>query len=146
MIVGDSQRFSATARDVSGQSAGARRLTWTSSDNRVASVSARGTVFGLAPGRATITATTDGGTRGTAAVSVSQAAAGVLRVLLTTWANVTVDGNGRGQPSHLEIPVSSRTPHVLRFERVGYETVDTTVILQPGETLTLRINMKQRTP
>jgi serine/threonine-protein kinase len=67
---------------------------------------------------------------------------GVLQVLIRPWANVFVDGTAHGSNTRLVDTLAAGT-HTLRFERNGFVTVDTTVTLRPGQTLQLRIRMRQ---
>jgi len=57
---GRAMQFSARLRDADGRILTERAVTWSSDNERVATVSASGQVGGVAPGRATITATSDG--------------------------------------------------------------------------------------
>jgi uncharacterized protein YjdB len=57
--VGETTTWTAAARDRSGNTLADRRVTWSSSDPRVATVS-NGVITGLAPGRAEIAAEVDG--------------------------------------------------------------------------------------
>jgi serine/threonine-protein kinase len=68
--VGSSVRLGASAYDQRGSSMAGRSFTWSSSDPRVAQVSADGLVTGIAEGTAEITAS-NGGRSGTATVDVS---------------------------------------------------------------------------
>jgi hypothetical protein len=70
----------------------------------------------------------------------------VLQMLITpVWARVYVDGISRGSRAR-GVDTLQAGIHRLRFERAGYVTVDTTVNLQPGELLRLRVQMRQRNP
>jgi hypothetical protein len=72
--VGGSVTLAAAARDSSGGSLLGRSVTWSSSAAAIASVSPSGVVTGLAPGSATISATSEGQS-GAALVTVTAAAA-----------------------------------------------------------------------
>jgi len=72
--VEDTQQFSATLRDASGNVLTGRTITWTTSSQTVAPISSSGLVTGGEPGQATITATSEGRS-GTATVTVTQALA-----------------------------------------------------------------------
>ena len=63
-------QLTATPQDSNGNPLTGREVTWASSDGAVATVSATGLVTGVAPGSATITATSEGQS-GTAAVTVT---------------------------------------------------------------------------
>lgn len=58
--VGESVTLAATPRDAAGQALTGRQLTWSSSDNTVATVSSAGAVTGIASGPATITVSAPG--------------------------------------------------------------------------------------
>ena len=59
LTVGDTKQLSATVKDAAGNTIG-RPLTWATSDQSIATVSASGLVTAKAPGTATITASADG--------------------------------------------------------------------------------------
>jgi len=69
VVQGDTEQLTVTLKDAHG-SVLTRPVTWSSSDNAVASVSASGLVTANSPGTATITATSEGQT-GTSSVTVS---------------------------------------------------------------------------
>ena len=69
LIRGETVQLAATLKDASGTVLTDRAVTWTSSDNTIAIVSAAGVVTGVAPGAVTITATSEGKSA-TAAVTV----------------------------------------------------------------------------
>jgi uncharacterized protein YjdB len=71
--VGQSTQMTATATAANGTVLTGRPVTWTSSDNSVASISSQGLLTAVISGTATITATTEGKTA-TATVTVSNAA------------------------------------------------------------------------
>lgn len=71
LTVGATAALTATARDAGGNALSGRAVSWTSSDANVASVDGGGTVRGVAPGAAQITATVEGRT---ASVSIVVAA------------------------------------------------------------------------
>jgi uncharacterized protein YfaP (DUF2135 family) len=80
LVAGTTGQLNATTRDASNTIVTGRVVTWSSSDINVATVNTTtGLVTAVAPGNATITATSEGKT-GTAGVSVTPAAApGILR-------------------------------------------------------------------
>jgi serine/threonine protein kinase len=87
--------------------------------------------------------------RGSLAVSrpprKTQAAVATLIIRVSTgWARIYVNGDLRGErPVHREeLPPGT---HTLRFERVGFASVDTTVTLGAG-TSVLEIRMRRTTP
>jgi uncharacterized protein YjdB len=79
MSVTQSTQLSAIARDANGTVLTGRSVTWSSSDNAVAMVSAQGMLTAVAAGTATITATTEGKSA-TAAVTISNFAVGSVSV------------------------------------------------------------------
>jgi len=70
IFVGATSQLTATAKDASGNAVSGAAVTWTSSSDAIATVSASGLVTGVAPGTATITATSNGKT-GTATLTIS---------------------------------------------------------------------------
>lgn len=78
IIEGESAVLSAS---VSPEAASDRAVAWSSSDRSVATVDKAGTVHGLRPGTATVTATAEGKS-GTCAVTVKAKAVGVTEVTL----------------------------------------------------------------
>lgn len=69
VAVGQTTQATATATDANGATLTGRTVTWTSSDNNIATVSSTGVVSAVAAGTATITATVEGKT-GSASVTV----------------------------------------------------------------------------
>src|SRR6266705_6133899 len=69
VVTGSTQQLAATLKDASGNVLTGRSVAWTSSNAVVVTVSASGLVSTVAPGSATITATS-GTVRGTAAITV----------------------------------------------------------------------------
>ena len=76
------QQASAVLRDAAGQVLGGRAVAWSSSNAAVATVSAVGLVGGVAPGTATITATSEGKS-GSTVVTVQVPAVPVATVTVT---------------------------------------------------------------
>ena len=70
LVIGGTVPLGATVKDTRGVVVTDRVVTWTSSNDLVATVSRSGVVTGVAPGSATITATSEGKT-GTASVTVN---------------------------------------------------------------------------
>jgi serine/threonine protein kinase len=162
-------RLSVEARDASGKVLGRHRHDWVSSDPAVATVSSAGVVTGVAPGSARITATSAGLVSAPVAVTVTGGAPagggvtggsvvvvggegggsggpGVLQMLVTPWAYVSIDGLPRGQRTRGVDTLPAGRAHRLHFERVGFVTVDTTVMLRSGEQRLLKIQMTPRNP
>ncbi|HEV8149637.1 MAG TPA: Ig-like domain-containing protein, partial [Gemmatimonadales bacterium] len=73
VIQGDTLRLTATAKTASGTVLSGKTASWSSSNAAVATVSSLGTVTGVTPGNATITATVEGKT-GSAQVKVERGA------------------------------------------------------------------------
>ena len=58
---------------------------------------------------------------------------GLLQMRVRPAAFVWLDGDSLGDLNQEELELSSRVRHLLEFRREDYATIDTTVILQPGE-------------
>ncbi len=149
--VGDATRLRARLRDERGESVEGV-VIWESADPSVATVSDDGVVVARRPGTTRVVATADG-VQGAGTVVVTPREppppardVAILRMLISPWANVAVDGQDRGQRVRGEDTLSAGVGHRLRFSRDGYVTVDTTLTLRPGEQRLLRILMKRRTP
>jgi Domain of unknown function (DUF1929)/Invasin, domain 3/Bacterial Ig-like domain (group 2) len=84
VVVGGTVELTATPKDVAGQPLTGRTITWGTDAPLVATVSLTGLVTGLAPGSATITATSEGQS-GTSSVTVST---GGTSALLGQWSAV----------------------------------------------------------
>src|SRR5207249_3393785 len=72
VLVGATVQLTATLKDAAGNLLSGRSVTWASSTPAVATVTSAGLVTGVAPGAATITATSEG-QRGTAAITGTSA-------------------------------------------------------------------------
>ena len=105
ITVGQTVTLTATTTDASGNPLSGRIVGWSSSDNTIASVSASGVVTALAPGAATITASSEGQS-GTAIVTVGPVPVATVSVTpaqptLTVGQTVTLTANpmdASGQP------------------------------------------------
>ena len=82
MVEGDTMRLAAVARDAAGNPLTGRAVTWSSSSDAVATVSAGGTVTAVSAGTVTITATVEGKS-GSVELTVAPAL-GTLRVSVET--------------------------------------------------------------
>jgi len=154
VTVGDTARLRALATNERGETGGGV-VIWESSNPAIAAVTARGGAVGVAPGAARIVATS-GGVSGSASVTVvparrqppggqgRPAGIAVVRLLVSPWANLSIDGVRRGLRTRGEDTVTAGVRHRLRFEREGFVTVDTSVTLRPGEQRLLRIQMIRR--
>ncbi|HYT73081.1 MAG TPA: Ig-like domain-containing protein [Gemmatimonadales bacterium] len=120
IVVGGAVRLSATARDWRGTRLAGRPLTWSSLDPGTAAVAPDGFVSGLAPGSATITATSEGQTGATtidvtrvsfAALSASPAAhtCGVTAAgAAFCWGSDAVEQLGDGPAADNASPIGVR--------------------------------------
>src|SRR2546425_5269386 len=70
VAIGQTVQLTATPRDASGNPLTGRAISWSSSDNTIATVSSSGLVTGVVAGAVTITATSEGQS-GTASITVS---------------------------------------------------------------------------
>ncbi len=93
IMVGETQQFSAVAKDGDGNTVSSVTVTWASSNTDVATVSGSGLVTAVAAGQAAVTATIEG-VAGSAAVTVSagiQACANAKTVSLAIGGSATYD-------------------------------------------------------
>jgi hypothetical protein len=153
LTVGGSAQLQARLLDERGEEI-TGVVIWHSADPAVVTVSTRGVVSGRGAGTTRVVATADG-ISGAAMVVIAPTEprpepptrrTAVLRMLISPWANVTIDGQARGQRVRGEDTLSAGVPHRLRFTRDGYQTVDTTMTLRATEQRLLRILMNRRTP
>ena len=79
LVVGQTVQLSATTAAAGGQTLTGRVVTWTSNANGVATVSSTGLVTAIAPGSATITASSEG-INGTASITVAAVPIASIRV------------------------------------------------------------------
>ena len=84
MRVGDTTTFLATPRDAKGTALTGRVITWSISDSTIVRVSPNGHVTALAPGGATVTATSEGRS-GSAALTITPPMPGGSCRLVTDW-------------------------------------------------------------
>ena len=111
--------LSATARDGNGNAIPGSTFTWSSSNASIASVSASGVVTGVAPGAATIFATS-GGKTGSAAITVQLALVDHIDV---TPANPALDP---GQTVQLTATLYDQQNNVLTGRTVTWSSADAT--------------------
>ena len=78
--------------------------------------------------------------------SAGPVAPGVVQMLVTPWALVSIDGHAAQHRARWVDTLSARVPHRMHFERPGFVTFDTIVTLQPGEQRVLEIQMTPRKP
>ena len=130
IVVGQTVQLKAEPRDAAGQILAGRAVSWTTSAPSVASVSSTGLVMAIAPGEATITATSDGkiGTaavvvspKPVSAVIVSPSQASVIVGLTTQLTAQVTDEQGNvltGRP----ITFSSSAPQIATVSATGVVT------------------------
>jgi uncharacterized protein YjdB len=92
VAAGTTVQLAATTKDSAGGILTGRTVTWASSNTLVATVSATGLVTGVAPGSATITATSEGKS-GTAAVTVTTGGGTRVGFFVTTSGSSGGDGS-----------------------------------------------------
>ena len=64
----------------------------------------------------------------------------MLQVIVHPWAEVTIDGTLVGTTPLDRISLSAGT-HNVRLRHPGYEPVEREVVIQPGQTERLRLNL-----
>jgi uncharacterized protein YjdB len=116
--VGSDVVLSATLQDARGRELSERRVRWASSDAAVAQVGPGGTVRGVAAGEATITATTDEGRQGRAAVTVTPTRPVVASVIVEPARAAAVVGDR----ASLSARVLDGTGAVLHDRRVTWSS------------------------
>jgi uncharacterized protein YjdB len=92
VVVGNTQQLTATTKDASNNILTGRSITWSSASPTIASVDPSGLIAAIAPGTATITATSEGQS-GTSAVTVVAAQVPVATVAVTPASPVVVAGS-----------------------------------------------------
>jgi uncharacterized protein YjdB len=171
IAVNKTARLNAIVREEMGNVRPPRSVAWSTSAPGIASVSQTGLVTGLAPGTARVTVTGEGliGVPTTVTVTGSVAvtrppvaakappagapakvtvkapvAPGIVQMLVMPWAFVSIDGHAAVHRARGVDTLSAGVQHRLRFERPGFVTFDTTVMLQPGEQRVLEIQLTPR--
>ena len=94
--VGATVQLAAVVYDAAGNPLQGRSITWSSSANTIASVTAAGTVAGIAPGTATITAVAEG-RQGSSEVTVLPPVPAVVARISVTPASASVTVGGTAQ-------------------------------------------------
>jgi serine/threonine protein kinase len=144
-------KLEAVAQDARARPLPGRSITWSSGDPAIATVSEDGLVTGVNAGTVTLEARSEG-IRGQATISVTARAAvpfpgpatGLLRVILSgSWAEISIDGKRWGRRNQLEVPVSAGARHTVHLERPGFISVDTSVAVQAGTPMVLRISLRR---
>ena len=131
--IGGSVTLSATARDANGAALSGRTITWSTSASAIATVSNTGVVNAIAPGSATITATSEGKS-GSATITVLPAAPPSVASVTITPSGATVhigstatfvatarDASGNALTGRL-ITWISNTPGVATVSSTGVVT------------------------
>jgi len=101
ITVGTQQELVATGKDDSGNTVSGTTFTWTTSNAAVATVSAAGVVTAVAPGTATITATTPNNVAGSATITVSAASGSASNVRVSEF-HYDNDGTDVGESIEVE--------------------------------------------
>jgi uncharacterized protein YjdB len=120
LVVGGTQRFSATAKSAGGAALTGRTVTWSTSDAAVASVDAKGLVTGLATGTAGITATVDG-INGSAVLTVTPIPVATVTVTPASASLVV------GQSRQLSVTAKSAAGAPLTGRPVTWSSDDATI-------------------
>ena len=126
IAVGGTVHLQAEPLDANGNTLQGRTVTWSSSNNAVATVDNTGLVTGVSPGADTITATSEGQS-GTAGIAVTSAVAASIAVAPTS---VTVTA---GQTSQLTATVKDASGSVIAGAPVTW-TVDKPAVAIVGST------------
>jgi hypothetical protein len=82
-------------------------------------------------------------TQTTSPVSVTQQGLATLQISVQPPANLSVDGESRGEVSRTRAELVPGT-HTVRAERTGYVTKDTVVTILAGQTVTIRLQLIAR--
>ena len=112
-------QLTATPKDANGNPLTGRAISWSSSDNTIATVSSSGLVTGVAAGTATITATSEGKS-GTASVTVAGAPVATVTV---TPASASVQA---GQTVQLTATLKDANGNILTGRVVTWSSSNTT--------------------
>jgi len=154
ILQGASVQLSAVIRDVFGNITTNRAVVWTSSNAAIATVTQTGVVSGVAPGSATITATSEGQTGNAvvtvlpvpvASVSIQPPSASVTAGKTSQLTAVTKDANGNTLAGRT-VTWSSSATNVATVSSSGLVTavaVGTTIITatSEGKSATANINV-----
>jgi len=147
--LGRTIRLRAVVRDAKGRLLPGAAARWSSSDPTIAIVSPAGDVTAIKLGTVKVGPVIEGlvGTPSVVTVTAPPTVGfGILRVMVSPWANLTIDGIDRGPRTRSADSLRAGIPHRLRLERAGYETKDTSVTLRPGEQRLIQIQMRPRAP
>jgi uncharacterized protein YjdB len=119
LSVGATQPLIATLRDAAGNALTGRTVAWSSSDQSIASVSSLGVVAAIAPGNATITASSEGKS-GTAVIAV-------LGTVTSVTVTLNYAGVVAGQTIDAQAVALDATRSAVANRPVTWSTSDTTV-------------------
>ncbi|HEU5183561.1 MAG TPA: PKD domain-containing protein [Gemmatimonadaceae bacterium] len=127
--IGGTVQLTATPRDASGDPLNGRAITWATSDPEVATVDGAGLATGVAPGAATITATSEG-VSGTSAITVASVAVATVEVSpatesVTLGARVQLTATPRdvdGEPLSRPVTWATSAPAVASVNGSGLVT------------------------
>jgi uncharacterized protein YjdB len=120
---GQTSQASAVTRDANGNVLTGRTITWTSSNNAVATVSSNGLVTGVAAGSATITATSETKT-GSAGITVQAVAPVPVATVSVSLASSTIQS---GQTSQATAVARDASNNVLTGRVVTWSSSNTAV-------------------
>lgn len=109
VTVGNVQQVTATLKDASGNVLLGRAVAWTSDNAGVATVNGTGLVTGVAPGSATITATSEGKS-GTAAITVTAGAGGGTVLVQESFADAGFATRGWYDNPAMAITTAEHSP------------------------------------
>ncbi|HET7552686.1 MAG TPA: Ig-like domain-containing protein [Gemmatimonadaceae bacterium] len=124
LVVGQSKQLSAKTFDSGGDELNGRTITWSSSNENVASVSSTGKVLAVAPGSATITATSEGKSD----KSTITVIAPVSAVTVQPDSISVIEGN----TSTLTATVKDANGNTLEGRTVTWESANTNVATVDG--------------
>lgn len=119
VAAGAAAQLTATPRDAAGNALAGRTVTWSSDDAGVVTVTSDGRVLGVAPGTATVRATSEGVT-GTAAVTVTA----VVRVVPSA---VTVRDRGAAASRTAQLAATDQAGRVLPNAELTWRSSDTAI-------------------
>jgi len=120
VAIGQTVQLTATPKDANGNPLTGRAISWSSSDNNVATVNSSGLVTGVVAGSVTITATSEGQS-GTASITVSGVPVATVAV---TPPSASVQA---GQTQQLTATLKDANGNVLTGRTVTWSSNNTTV-------------------
>ncbi|MFL5539709.1 MAG: Ig-like domain-containing protein [Longimicrobiaceae bacterium] len=123
LVPGRSGDFNAAAYDAAGNLLTGRAIAWTISDSTVAAIATGGTVTGVAPGTAHVTATVEGVSGSATVIVVAPPPAAVARVAVTPDSVVLQPG----QTGDFDATAYDAGGHVLTGRAVAWTSSDSAV-------------------